>query len=176
MERERERVGVGDRGGGGKSEMIAPSASSLLIRRKIFWVTNVKYDPLSPARKDATLLANNPNIVECFASACTPCWMLLRVVGSCWNRSDFWTNNFQNFFFRDYQSVAQQYWIRLHSSSNIVRATNPRYTWSLKSSGLYPSHDAMQVPTLLGVVASACTTLPTRTQQLPKLLGQRCWE
>ena len=38
-----------------------------------------------------------------------------------------------------------------------------------KSYGLYPSHDALQVPTLLGVVASACTPLSTLTQQLPTL-------
>ena len=31
----------------------------------------------------------------------------------------------------------------------------------------------LQVPTLLGVVASVCTSLPTRTQQLPTLLGQQ---
>ena len=29
-----------------------------------------------------------------------------------------------------------------------------------KSYGLYPSHDALPVPTLLGVVASVCTPLP----------------
>ena len=42
---------------------------------------------------------------------------------------------------------------------------------SYASYGLYPSHDARQVPTLLGVVASVCTTLLIRTQQLPTLLG-----
>ena len=42
---------------------------------------------------------------------------------------------------------------------------------SYASYGLYPSHDAPQVPTLLGVVASVCTTLLIRTQQLPTLLG-----
>ena len=45
-----------------------------------------------------------------------------------------------------------------------------------KTYGLYPSHDALQVPTLLGVVASVCTPLPTHTQQLPTLLAQQCWE
>ena len=49
--------------------------------------------------------------------------------------------------FRDRRSLAQQCWIRLHSSSNI-----------------------------LGDVASVCTPLPTRTQQLPTLLAQQCWE
>ena len=35
---------------------------------------------------------------------------------------------------------------------------------------------ALQVLTLLGVVASVCTPLPTRTQQLPTLLAQKRWE
>ena len=38
--------------------------------------------------------------------------------------------------------------------------------------GLYPSHDALQVPTLLGVVSSVCTPLSTVTQQLPTLSGR----
>ena len=37
-------------------------------------------------------------------------------------------------------------------------------------------HDAPQVSTLLGVAASVCRQLPTRTQQLPTLLAQQCWE
>ena len=76
-------------------------------------------------------------------------------------------------YFRDH--VAQCL-IRLHSSSNIVAATHANYAWSLKSYGLYPSYEALQVPILLGVVSSVSTPLPTRTQQLPTLLGQQCWE
>ena len=78
--------------------------------------------------------------------------------------------------FRDHRSVAQQCWIRLHSSSNIVGATHAHYAWFTKTYGLYPSHDALQVPTLLGVVASVCTPLPTGMQQLPTLLAQQRWE
>ena len=77
---------------------------------------------------------------------------------------------------RDRRRVAQQCWIRLHCSSNIVGATNAYYTWSPRSNGAYPSHDTLQVLTLLGVVASVCTPLSTRTQQRPTLLGQQCWE
>ena len=72
---------------------------------------------------------------------------------------------------RDRRSVAQQCWIRLHSSSNIVGATHAHYAWITKTYGLYSSHDALQVPTLLGVVASVCTPVLIRTQQLPTLLG-----
>ena len=53
---------------------------------------------------------------------------------------------------------------------NIVGAAQAHYAWFTKTYGLYPSHNAPQVPTLLGVVASVCTPLPTRTQQLPTLL------
>ena len=76
--------------------------------------------------------------------------------------------------FRDRRSVAQQCWIRLHSSSNICRATHAHYAWFTKTYGFYPSHDALQVPTLLGVAASVCRQLPTHTQQLPTLLAQQC--
>ena len=78
--------------------------------------------------------------------------------------------------FRDRRSVAQQCWIHLHSSSNIACATHAHYAWFTKTSGLYPSDDAMQVPTLLVVVASVCTPLPTGMQQLPTLLAQQRWE
>ena len=78
--------------------------------------------------------------------------------------------------FRDHRSVAQQCWIRLQSSSNIVGAAHAHYAWFTKTYGLYPSHDALQVPTLLGVVASVCTPLPTGMQQLPTLLAQQRWE
>ena len=67
------------------------------------------------------------------------------------------------FLFRDRRSVAQQCWIRWH---NIVGATHAYYTWSLKSSRLYPFHDPLREPTLLGVVTSVCIPL----------LAQQCWE
>ena len=80
-------------------------------------------------------------------SVCTPCCMLLRRVWMSQQLPTF-------LLFHDRRSVAQQRWIRLHSSSNIGGATHAHYTWSRKSYGLYPSHDALQVLTLLGVVAS----------------------
>ena len=49
--------------------------------------------------------------------------------------------------FSDRRSVAQQCWIHLHSSSNIVGATHAHYTWITKTHGLYLSHNALQVPT-----------------------------
>ena len=47
---------------------------------------------------------------------------------------------------RDRRSVAQECWIRLHSSFNIVGATHAHYAWITKTCGLYSSHDALQVP------------------------------
>ena len=114
------------------------------------------------------------------ASVCTPCFMLLDVVACCcakFETGQTFSQQLPTFLlFRDRRSVAQQCWIRLHSSSNIVGATHAHYVWFTTTYGLYPSHDALQVPTLLEVVASVCTPLPTHTQQLPTLLRQQCWE
>ena len=105
------------------------------------------------------------------------CWMLLRVVAQSLKPVKLFSQQLPTFLlFRDRRSVAQQCWIRLHSSSNIVWAAHAYYAWFTKTYGLYPSHDAQQVPTLLGFVASVCTPLPTYTQQLPTLLRQQCWE
>ena len=120
-----------------------------------------------PTLLDVTCCVRLLNPVAC-------CWVLLRKV---WNRSNFFSQQLPTFLlFRDRRSVAQSCWIRLHSSSNIVGATYAQYTWFEKAYGLFLSHDALQVPKLLGVVASVCTLLPTRTQQLPTLLAQQCWE
>ena len=112
-----------------------------------------------------------------FAHPVACCWMLLRVVAQSLKPVKLFSQQLPTFLlFRDRRSVAQQCWIRLHSSSNIVGATHAHYAWITKTYGLYSSHDALQVPNLLGVVASVCTPLPTRTQQLPTLLAQQCWE
>ena len=109
-----------------------------------------------------------------FASVCTPCWMLLdviRVVAQSLKPVKLFSQQLPTcLLFRDRRSVAQQCWIRSHSSSNIVGATHAHYPWFTKTYGLYPSHDALQVPTLLGVVACVCRPLPTRKQQLSTLL------
>ena len=111
-----------------------------------------------------------------FAHPVVCCWMLLHVVAQTFKPTTPNISLICSDLFRNRRSVAQQCWIRLHSSSNIVGATHAHYAWFTKTYGLYPSHDALQVPALLGVVASVCTPLPTRTQQLPTLLAQQCWE
>ena len=111
------------------------------------------------------------------ASVCTPCCMLLDVVAQSLKPVKLFSQQLPTFLlFRDHRSVAQQCWIRLQSSSNIVGAAHAHDAWFTKTYGLYPSHDALQAPTLLGVVASVCTLLPTRTQQISTLLAQQCWE
>ena len=106
-----------------------------------------------------------------FAHPVACCWKLLRVVAQSLKPVKLFSQQLPTFLlFHDRRSVAQQCWIRLHSSSNIVGATHAHYAWFTKTYGLFPSHDAQQVPTLLGP-ASVCTPMPTLTQQLPTLLG-----
>ena len=88
-------------------------------------------------------------------------WELMRKV---WNRVQSFEPTF--LLFRDRRSVALQCWIRLHSSPKIVGVTHAHYTWFTKSNGLYPSHDALQVPTPLGVIATVCTPLPTQKKNV----------
>ena len=112
-----------------------------------------------------------------FAHPVACCWMLLRVVAQSLKPVKLFSQQLPTFpWFRDHRKVVQQCWIRLNSSSNIVGATHTHYAWITKTYGLYSSHDALQVPNLLGVVASVCTPLQTRTQQLPTLLAQQCRE
>ena len=115
-----------------------------------------------------------------FAHPLGCCWMWLRVVAQSLKPVKLFSQQLPTFLlFRDRPSIAQKCWIRLHSSSNIVGSTHAlitHYAWFTKTYGFYPSHHVLQVPTLLGVVASICTPLPTRTQQLPTLLAQQCWK
>ena len=116
-------------------------------------------------------------MLRLFAHPVALCWMLLCVVSQSLQPVKLFSQQLPTFLLlRDRRSVAQQCWIRLHSSSNIVGASHAHYAWFTKTCGLYPSHDALKVLTLLGVVASVCTPLSTRTQQLPTLLAQQCWE
>ena len=112
----------------------------------------------APCKRTQHCWPTTPNIVRCymlrpFAHPVACCWMLLSVVA---------------------QSLKP---VKLFSQQlpTLPTMLGPRtlITHGLqKTYGLYPS----QVPTLLGVVASVCTPLPTRTQQLPTLLAQQCWE
>ena len=87
--------------------------------------------------------ANGCNIVGCymlcpFAHPVACCWMLLCVVAQSLKPVKLFSPQLPTFFlFRDRRSVAQQCWIRLHSSFNIVGATHAHYAWFTKTYGLY---------------------------------------
>ena len=85
-----------------------------------------------------------------FARPVACCCVLLGVVAQRLKPVKLFSQQFPTFrLFRDRRSVALQCWIGLHSSSNIAGDTHAYYAWSPKSYGLYPSHDALQVSTLL---------------------------
>ena len=134
----------------------------------VFWYLFVLLGSKAPCKRTQHITSNN------VASVCTRCCMLLRVVAQSLKPVKLFSQQLPTFLlFRDHRRVAQQCWMRLHSSSNIVGATHTHYAWITKTYGLYSSHDALQVPNLLGVVVSVCTPLPTCTQQLPTFLAQQ---
>ena len=93
--------------------------------------------------------------------------MMLLFWGSyCWKFETVQSFEPTFLLFRDRRSVALQCWIRLHSSSKIDWTTHAHCTWFTKSNGLYPSHHALQVPTVLGIIATVCTPLPTQTKNV----------
>ena len=110
-------------------------------------------------------LAYNSPLVAC-------CCVLLSWLPKVWNRSNFWASDSQHFFlFRDRRNVAQQL---LHPC-----ATPFQHCWG-HTSALHMAYIVLLVvsfprctagPTLLGVVASVRTPLPTQMQQLPTLLA-----
>ena len=135
---------------------------------KIFWIIyhwNMKTWKSSKAacKRTQHCLPTTSNIVGCymlrpFAHPVACCWMLLRVVAQSLKPVKVFSQQLPTFLlFGDRRNVAQQCWIRLHSSSNIVGVAHAHYARFTKTYGLYASHDALQVPILLGVVASVCT-------------------
>ena len=80
------------------------------------------------------------------------CWELLHPFA---HHNQHGRNNSQHCWCNNVGSCC----IRLHTTTN-TDATTPNIVGA----------------TMLGVVASVCTPQPTRTQQLPTLLVQQCWE
>ena len=85
---------------------------------------------------DATLLTNNSQ--HCWmlhvASVCTPCCILLDVVVQSLKLVKLFSQQLPtSLLFCDRQSIVQQCWIRLHSSSNIVGAAHAHYAWFTKT-------------------------------------------
>ena len=139
-----------------------PNISVLTLWSPFMSVVTKLIHSLSPVQTDATLLANNSQHCRMLhvASVCTPCCMLLDVVAQSLKPVKLFSQQLPTFlWFRDRRSVAQQCWIRLHSSSNIVGATHAHYAWFTKTYGLYPSHDALSAG--LNIVGSCCILLHT---------------
>ena len=109
---------------------------------------------------DATLLANNSQqfwMLHVMA-VCTPCYMLLGVAAQCLKPVKPLNQQLPTFLsFRDRRSVAQQCWIHLHSSSNIVGSTHVYYTWSTKSYRLIETF--LHCTADPNIVRSCCTRL-----------------
>ena len=72
---------------------------------------------------------------------------------------------FWDAIYRDRWKVVQQCWIRFHSFTNIVGATHAHNTMHSRSQHCWEL-----------IVASVCTPLPTRMQQLPTLLAAQFCE
>ena len=134
--------------------------------------------PKAPCKRTQHCWPTTPNNVGCyllrpFAHPVACCWMLLRVVAQSLKPVKLFSQRLPTFLlFRDRRSLAQQCWIRLHSSSNIVWATHAHCAWFTKTDGLYPSHDALQVPT--SWVGSCCIRLHTtanRHATTPNIVG-----
>ena len=139
---------------------------------------------LKPREPTQHCWPTTPNIVGCymlrsFAHPVACCWMLLRVVAQSLKPVKLFSQQLPTFLlFRDRRSVAQQCWIRLHSSSNIVGAKHAHYAWITKAYGLYSSHDASQVPNLLRVIAQVCTQpygVPKYLSYLRSRGGRKIW-
>ena len=109
--------------------------------------------------------ANRCNVVGCyilrpFEHSVACCWECSCAKFEIGQTSEPTTPNV-SFVRSDLRSVAQQCWICLHGSPNIVGATHAHFTWFTKSYGLYSSHDALQVPTCICLHRSANTDATT---------------
>ena len=103
----------------------------------IFWACDINCK--SPLR----LRANGRNIVGqqlptlLDVTCCVCLHFLLHVVAQSLKPVKLFSQQLPTFLlFCDRWSVAQQCWIRLHSSSNIVGATHAHYAWFTKTYGL----------------------------------------
>ena len=116
-----------------------------------------------------------PNVVGCyilrpFEHPVACCWECSCAKFEIGQTSEPITPNI-SFVRSDLRNVAQQCWICLHGSPNIVGATHAHFTWFTKSYGLYSSHDALQVSTCIRLHTSANTDATTPNIVYPLMLG-----
>ena len=108
---------------------------------------NISFVPWSPKRS-ATML-------DPFAQLFLHCWGRARSLRMVYK--DLWVVSFPRCTAGP--NIVESCCIRLHTTANKHVTT----------------HNIVGA-TMLGVVASVCTPLPTSTKQLPTLLAQQCWE
>ena len=129
---------LGEVGGGGdginpkpNKKLSSGAGSYVTIARKGFSHSPKFFCPPLYVQTDATLFANNSQ--HCWmlhvASVCTPCYMMLDVVAQSLKPVKLFSQQLPTFLLLpDRRDVAQQCWIRWHSSSN---------TWFTKAYGLF---------------------------------------
>ena len=105
-------------------------------------------------------------MLRSFAHPVACCWMFLPVVAQSLKPVKIFSQQLPTFLLlRDRRSVAQQCWIRLHSSSNIVGATHAHYTWFTKTYFWLVSFPLCTAgPKIVG---SCCIRLHTTTNTHP---------
>ena len=110
-------------------------------------------------------MGHNPGTARAQPCPVACCCILLGVVAESFKPVKPLSQQLPTFLlFRGRQSVAQCSCITHDYLGDCQQSNN--FVW-------WTTHDG---PTLLGVVASICTSLPTWTQQHPTLLAQQCWE
>ena len=118
---------------------------------------NWKIENEAPCKRTQHCWPTTPNnvgshMLRPFAHPVACCWILLRVVAQSLKPVKLFSQQLPTFLlFRDRQSVAQQCWIRLHSSSNIVGAAHAHYACitGIKLSGYKPVSSKVQAFLLL---------------------------
>ena len=102
------------------------------------------------------------------------CCVLLRKV---WNRSNFSANNCQHFFCSVIAEAERNDVGSVCTARPTLLGPRTLITHGLQSlmGCIFPTMYCRS-QTLLRVVASVCTPLPSRMQQLPTLLAHQCWE
>ena len=109
-----------------------------------------------------------------FAHPVACCWMLLRIVSQGLKPVKLFSQQLPTFLLlRDRRSVAQQCWIRLHSSSNTVGATHAYCAWMEDLWGVFfPRCTAGP-----NIVGSCCIRLQTTANThatTPNNVGRCC--
>ena len=152
--------------------------SDLFDYRDFFPPFSNKYATTCIAHSNLRLRSSGRHIVDqqlptlLDVTCCVRLYALLDVVAQSLKPVKLFSQQLLIFLlFPDRRSVAQQCWICLHSSSNIAGATRAHYAWFTKTYELYPPHDALQVPTLLGVFWSVCKTTANTHATTPNIVG-----